>query len=116
VGTAAEIHERSVRVGRDDLVVAQLGEALELERVIDESLLGLGSIHLFTHERILLRRDLAHLVLERGNVFRGERLGDLEVVVKAVVDRRAEADLRVGAQSSDRCRENVRGGVSQHVE
>ena len=74
------------------------------------------AIHLLAHERILLRRDLPHLVLERGEILRRERLGDLEVVVEAVLDRRAEADLRVGAQASHGRREHVRGRMAQHVE
>src|SRR5690348_11712540 len=39
VWSAAEIDERPVGVRRDDFVVAKLGQSLELERIIDESLL-----------------------------------------------------------------------------
>ena len=60
--------------------------------------------------------DLLHLLLEGREVFGRERLGDLEVVVEAVVDRRAEADFRVGAQASHGRRQHVRGGMAKHVE
>ena len=97
VRAATQIDERTVGVRRDDLVVAELGEALELERIVGEPLLGFGAVHFVAHERILLGRDLPHLVLERGEIVGREGLRDLEVVVEAVVDRRAEADLGVRA-------------------
>ena len=42
VRTAAEIDERPVGVRRDDFVVGQLGQALELERIVGEALLRLA--------------------------------------------------------------------------
>ena len=71
---------------------------------------------LLAHERILLRDDLPHLRLERREILGRERRRDLEVVVEAVVDRRTEADLRVGAQPSHRRREHVRRRMPQHAE
>src|SRR5678810_90755 len=61
VRAAAQIDERAIRVRRDDLVVAQLGKALEFERVIHETLLRFGAIHFFANERILLRLSLIHI-------------------------------------------------------
>ena len=97
VRTAAQIDERSVGVGRDHFVRAEILDALELERIVGEPLERLAARDLLAHERILLRHDLPHLGLERGEILGRERLGDLEVVVEAVVDRRTEADLRIGA-------------------
>ena len=116
VRAATEVDERPVGVRGDDLVVAQLGEALELEGVVDEAALRLGAIHLFADERILLGRDLPHLVLEPGEILGGERLGDLEVVVEAFVDGRTEADLRVGAKASHGRGQHVRRGMPEHAQ
>ena len=116
VRAATEIDERTVGIRRDDLVVSQLGEPLELERIVGEQLLRLRASDLIAHERILLGRDLPHLVLERGEILRRERLGDLEVVVESVVDRRTEPDLRVRAQAPDGGRQHVGGGMPEHVE
>ena len=117
VRALAQVDERPVGVGRDDLVrVGEVVEALELERIVDEPLPRFDRTHLLAHERELLRRDLPHLLLERLEVLGRERRRDLEVVVEAVLDRGAESDLRVGTQPSHRRRQHVRGGVPQHAE
>ena len=60
----------------------------------------------------LLRRA----VVERRNILGRERLRDLEVIVKAIVDRRTKSDLGIGPQPADRGRENVRRRVTKDVE
>ena len=62
-------------------------------------------------EPLPLLDDLLHLLLELGQVLRGERRGHVEVVVEAVLDRRADAQLRVREQLLHRLREHVRGRV-----
>src|SRR4051812_14193109 len=42
VRPAAKVDERTVRIGRDDLIVGELAESLELERVVGEALASLG--------------------------------------------------------------------------
>ena len=66
----------------------------------DEPLLGLD--------------DLAHRLLERLEVLGRERPLDLEVVVEAVGDRRADPELGVGEQLLHRLGQHVRGGVADH--
>ena len=46
--------------------------------------------------------DLAHALVEVGQVLRGERPGDVEVVVEAVPDRRSDAQLGVRERLSAR--------------
>ena len=58
--------------------------------------------------------DLAHLLLEACEVVRGERLGDVEVVVEAVGDRRADAELGRRKQSLNGLGEDVSGRVPQN--
>ena len=61
--------------------------------------------------------DLAlHLGLDPLEVGLVDRLGELEVVVEAVRDRRADGDLDAGIQAANRLGEQVRGRVAEHVE
>ena len=45
-----------------------------------------------------------------------DRLGELEVVVEAVLDRRADRDLHAGVEPPHRLGEQVRGRVAEDVE
>ena len=106
---AAQVDEGPVGIGADHLVGAlEVGETLELERVVREAHLRLVERYLLAHERILLRHDLLHFRLERREILWREGRIDLEIVIEAVVDRGAEADLRVGAQAAYRRGEDVR--------
>ena len=61
--------------------------------------------------------DLAlHLVLDPLEVGLGDRLRELEVVVEAVLDRRADRDLDARVEPPHRLGEQVRRRVAQHVE
>ena len=106
---ATEIDERPVRIRADDLVGAEVVDALELERVVGKAPLRLGAIDLGADERKLLGDDLPHLGLELLKVLDGERLRDPEVVIKTVLDRRAEPDLRVWPEPPHRSRQQMRG-------
>ena len=62
-------------------------------------------------------RDLAlDLGLDRLEVALADRLRELEVVVEAVLDRRADRDLHAGIEPADRLGEQVRARMAQHVE
>ena len=58
----------------------------------------------------------ADLRLQRREIVLAHGLGELEVVVEAAVDRRADRDLDAGVQSHGRLREEVRRGVAKHRE
>ena len=116
VGSATEVDERAVGVGRDDLIRTEVVDALELERIVGKALLRLGAVDLRPDEGQLLGGDLSHLRFELLEIVRGEWLLHTEVVVEPVFDRRAEADLRVGPHAAHRGREHVRGAVAQHIE
>lgn len=60
--------------------------------------------------------DLLHLLLDGLEVIGGEGPGDVEVVVEAVPDRRADAQLGLGEQLLHGLRHDVRGGVAQDVQ
>ena len=66
-------------------------------------------------EQLAFLDDLAHPLLERLEVLRGERLGHVEVVVEAVGDRRADAELGLREELLHRLRQDVGGGVPDHA-
>src|SRR5688500_5352273 len=114
--SAAEIHERPVGVDRYHLVRTELLQPLQLERIIGKAPACSGLVDLLPNERQLLGDDLAHLILEHRDVVRRERARDLEVVIEALLDRGAEADLRVGPQASHGSSQDVRRGMTENVE
>src|SRR4051794_25760307 len=65
-------------------------------------------------EPLALLDDLAHAGLDLLEVIGCERPRYVEVVVEAVGDRRADAELRLGEQVLDRLREHVRAGVTKN--
>ena len=116
VRAAAQVLERPVGIDRDRLVVPQLADALELERIVGEAPVGLGAVDDFAHERVVARGHLPHPGLDPLEVLGRERPIDLEVVVEAVLDRRAEPDAGAGKQLADRGREDVRGRMPEHLQ
>ena len=99
-----------------DVGVAQTLDDLHLVRLIGEAVERLGPRDLLPDERDVGRYQLAHPCFDRGEVVRRERLSELEVVVEPVIDRRPDGVLRAGTQIADGSREDVRGGMPQHVE
>ena len=110
IGEVALAVERDVPFGRVhelDLVRLALGLEAGL-RVVAGDLLA---------RPLAALGDLAaHLLLEPLEVGLGDRLGELEVVVEAVLDRRADRDLRSGEEPARGLGEQVRGRVAQDVE
>ena len=100
VRAAAQVGERAVGVERDGLDAVVADEVLDqLDLVVlalgAEALERLGDGHVLALERLVGGDVLAHLRLDRLEVRVGQRdaLGELEVVVEAVLDRRADRDL-----------------------
>ena len=93
-------------------------QADELELVGLGGLLGAGVViaDLPAHEGLALADDPPHLLLEGLEVLGGERLGDVEVVVEAVGDGRADAQLGLGVDALDRLREDVGRAVAEDRE
>jgi hypothetical protein len=56
------------------------------------------------------------LILDARQVVLGDRLGEVEVVVEAVLDRRADRDLHARVEAPHRLGEEMRGRVAQDVE
>ena len=97
------------RLGRRHRIVGLALDDLELVRVVVEQLERLGLGDLVADERLVLGDDLAHAGVELLEVVGLERaaVGQLEVVVEAVLDGRADGERGP--------REQVEHGLGQHV-
>ena len=78
------------------------------ERLVDGQFVAL--------HRQVLAHDLAHLLLDARQVGLADGLGELEVVVEAVLDGRPNGVLRAREEADDGLRHHVRGGVTQDVD
>ena len=67
-------------------------------------------------KRLALVDDPLHRLLEGLEVLGVNGVLDVEVVVEAVADRRADAELGVGVHLLHGLRQHVRGRVAQHRE
>ena len=107
-------HRRAVALGGGLEVV----DDLDLERLValDEDRPG-GLGRLFAElERVVGRDRFAHPRLDGRQVVRGQRPGQQEVVVEAVGDDRADAQLRAGKQVQDGLGQDVRRRVAHRPE
>ena len=120
---AAEVGERAVGVQRHGLqrvlgvgVALQILDQLDLVRLLlgGESRQGRLGRDILAHERLVGVDVALHLGLDplEVRIVDGDALGELEVVVEAVVDRGADRDLDAGVQVEHRRREHVRGVVA----
>ncbi len=85
---------------------------LVLGRVAVDQLLLVHSV--LAHERVLRAQDAAHLLLDPGQVVGRDRGREVEVVVEAVGDGRADRDLGARPQVQDGFGHHVCGRVAQH--
>ena len=76
--------------------------------------LRFGGEDAFVGERA--RLDLPHFLLDFFEVVRGERSGAVEIVVEAVLDGRADAELGFGIEFEHGGGQQVRGGVAVDLE
>ena len=96
--------------------IASTSSTLNSLALVAEHLLGLLAGPHFLGEGFVARDDLAHLLLDRREVLRRERLVAEEVVIEAVLDHRADGDLRAGPQRLHRLGEHMRGVVPDQFE
>nr|BFE69548.1 hypothetical protein GCM10020092_028490 [Actinoplanes digitatis] len=130
---AAQVAPDALAVLVDVVVVGQLAAAhlhdlgvvdvaldvdeLQLVRLVRQLDLGLVQrAVLAAPEGLSGLDDLLHPLLELRQILGHERLGDVEVVVEAVLDRRPDAELRLREDVLHGLGEHVRGRVAQHVE
>ena len=115
---AAQIGEVAELVDGDGLVLGQLVYELELERLIGEDLPRLIAGDLATGDGGGRLGDLGHARLDGGEVVRRDSraLGQLDVVVEAVLDGRADAELHAGIQIGESGGQEMGRGMAHELE
>src|SRR5262249_1773334 len=115
VRAAAEVRELALRVERD----VSFGRVDELDLVLlallGEELLRLLGRDLFARPLTALVELPLDLRLDRLERLFADRLRELEVVVEAVLDRRADRDLRPRVEPAHGLGEEVRRRMAQDV-
>ena len=118
VRAAAEIEPVALVIDLDRLVAGNGVDQLDLEglALVAEHLLGLFAVPDLLGEGFVARDDLAHLLLDRGKIFRRERLVAEEVVIEAVLDHRADGDLRARPQRLHGFGQHMRGVMPDQLQ
>ena len=118
VRTAAQVDELAFGVERNRLVGRDRRDDLRLVVLADRLEIAhrLVARHQRAGDRLVLLRELDHLVFDRLEIFGRERPLEREVVVEAVLDHRSDRHLRIGEQFLDRVGEQMRGRVTDDVE
>ena len=112
----AEINEISLLIKRYRAL--NVVDQLSLVRLTlgHEALAGFIALDLSALPRSALLDLTVDLGLESREVVVTDRLGEVEVVVEAALDRRTDSDLRARVEPLDSLREEVGGRVSQDVQ
>ena len=109
VRATTQIEPVALLIDLDRLVVGDRIEQLDLEGLasVGKHLLRLVARPDFFRERFVARDDLAHLLFDRGKVFRRERFVTEEIVIEAVFDDRSDRHLRARPQILHRFGKNM---------
>ena len=115
---AAEIEPLALRVDLDLVALGDRVDQLELEglALVGEQLLRRLAVDDLARERRVAGDDLAHLGFDLRQILRRERLLAREVVIEAVVDHRADGDLRAGIKLLHGLRHHMRRVVADQLE
>ena len=118
VRAAAEVEPVALLVDLDLLVFRDGVDQLDLEQLalVAEHALGLVARPHLLGEGFVARDDLAHLLLDGVEVLRRERLVAEEVVIEAVLDHRADGDLRARPQALHGLRQHMGGVVPDQLQ
>jgi hypothetical protein len=115
---AAEIEPVALLVDLDGLVGRDRVDQFDLEHfaVVAEHLLGLLAGPDLLGKGFVARDDLAHLLFDRGKIFRREWLVAEEVVIEAVLDGGTDRDLGTGPQRLHRLGQHMRGVMPDQLQ
>ena len=100
VGAAAKVDEVALAVQADFLIGRQVANDLGLEGLahFQEEVGGLVAIPHFTADILVAFDDLVHALFDRLEIFRGEGLLAVKVVIEAIFNGRADGHLGAGKQ------------------
>ena len=115
----AHVEPVALAIDGDLLVVRDLADPFGLEALAMVAEI-IGSIRVaapdLARDLLVAVDDLAHALLDRGEIVRRERLVAGEIVIEAVLDRRAEGDLGAGIELLHRLGQHMGAVVAQQLE
>ena len=112
--TGAEVGKIPLAVEADALALTgMLLNQLDFVGLVLHQLERLGRLEGKALERERGLDDLRHLGLDLFEILGGKRGGNVKVVVKTVVNRRTDGELRLREEMLHRLGQNVRGGVPE---
>ncbi len=116
VRTAAEVREGAVGVERDGAVL-EVRDQLDLVLValLGEGRERLGFRNLAAHEFFFVAGELLHLLFDGRQIGLRDRRRRVDVVVEAVLDGGADAELDARVERFERLGQQVRRGVPEGV-
>ena len=114
----AQVQPLALTVDGDRLARRQVAYQLRLVALAPrlEECDGRFAVPFLAHERRAGGDDLAHLRLDGREILGAERLVACEIVIEAILDRRADRHLRAGMQRLHRLRQHMRRIVPDHAE
>ncbi len=118
VGAAAQIDPVALRIEGDSFVFRQVLDQLGLVflAALLEEFYPLVAVDHRADEGRVAGDDFPHPRLDRREVFRGERFVAREIIVKAVLDRRADGDLGAGIEVLHGLGQHMGGVVADHAQ
>ncbi len=98
------------------LALVERLDDLPLVRLVRKALQGVLVRQVLAHERLVELHQLGHPLLDAREVLGRQRLGEVEVVVEAVLDRGSDRVLRPREQVAHRLGHDVRRGMAEDVQ
>ena len=109
--TGAQVGKFALLIERDDLVLRQVIDELNLIRLILHQLQCFRPGQLKTLHLELFLADFAHFCLDLLHDLRGERKWRIQVIIEAVVNRRTDCQLYLRVQALDSLCQNMGAGM-----
>ena len=118
VRATAKVDEIAFAVERHILISGNGGDQFSLVLLAnaEEKLYGIVAVPHFTRHRDITLGEFAHALFDGGQVFRRKRTREREIVVEAVVDRRANGHLCFGEEFLDGVGQQVGRGVADDLD
>ena len=82
--------------------LGDIGQTLEFVGLVLEEFLGLVAREFFAHKGKLGADELAHGLLDGREVLRAQAVGQVKIIIKAVVGRRTDVNLHIFEQRAHR--------------
>ena len=114
----AQVLPRTLTIDSDHFVFGQVGDDLGLVRLADLAEVGDGVVAVpdLADDLLVPVHDLAHALLDQGEVVQAEGLVPGEVVIEAVLHRRPDGHLGAGKQLLHRLGHDVAGVMADHFQ